>query len=317
MKVLIVSTPTKLKRTKHLWGELSRLTAVRHEILEQGAYSSLKDLADRCDFSSYDRTIIDNNLRRMGREYKELARIPGLVIFDFDFFSNYIPGTGVQGKLESVLKTLGPHRILVSSVTIKDDLKAKGFDAGYSPKGYDAFFVQDLALRRDIDCGFIGRSNHRAYDARRAMLQRLQSDLGLQVLRTEENEEYNRALNRIRIFINPDLGYNEVMIKNFEAMAAGCALVAPAPPPEEATRLGWVDSENVMLYRSFEELLQKTKQLQNDSSLTQKIAAAGKELAVAQHRWEARAPSVLELLEPPLCQPPPLTWRDRWNLLTV
>src|SRR5688572_20661477 len=151
MKLLIVSTANKLKRTKHLWREMCRLTSAQQEVLEQGAYSSLKDLANRCDFSRFDRVIIDNNLRRMGRQYKELKRIPNLVLFDFDFCNNYIPSSSARGKLESVLKTLGAHRIIVSSVSIKDDLKAKGFDAAYSAKAYDAFFVQDLGLTRDID----------------------------------------------------------------------------------------------------------------------------------------------------------------------
>ena len=124
-------------------------------------------------------------------------------------------------------------------------------------------------------------------------------------------------LNRIQIFINPDLGYNEIMIKNFEAMAAGCTLVAPEPPPEEVARLEWVDAENVVLYRNYDELIQKTKLLQSDPRRAQKIAAAGKELTVNKHRWEARAPSVFAMLQAPLHRPPTLTWRDRWNLFNL
>ena len=317
MNLLIISTPAKLKRTKHLWLALGQLTKVRHEILEKGTYSDLKDLADRCDFAGYDRVVVDHNLRRMHQEYKQLRRIPNLVLFDFDFYINYLPDGECPGKLESVLKSLSEHRLITSGCAIKDDLVAKGYDAVYSPKAYDAHFVQDLGTPRDIELGFIGRSNHWAYDMRRNMLEQLQQEFGLQVLRTEENEEYSQALSRIRIFVNPDLGYNEIMIKSFEAMAAGCALVAPRPLKEEEARLEWVDSENVALYESYDELLAKVRQLRKDPEHVRRMAKAGQDLAVQKHRWEARAAGILELLRPPLGRPPPLTWKDRWNLLTL
>jgi len=239
------------------------------------------------------------------------------VLFDFDFYINYLPDSECGGKLESVLKSLGPHRIIVSGSRIKDDLSAKGFDAAYSPKGYDAYFVEDLGKPRDIELGFVGRTKHWIYELRRQMLDRLQSEMGLKVLRTEENAEYNQALNRIQIFVSPDLGYDEIMIKDFEAMAAGCLLVAPRPPDEELARLGWVDFENVVLYDSYEELASKIKQLRAEPGRIPEIAASGRALATTQHRWETRAPGVFQMLQAPVRQPPPLTWKDRWNLITL
>jgi len=316
-KLLVVSTPTKLKRTRHLWLEMGRLAEVRHEVLEQGSFAKLKDLADRCDLSGYERVIVDHNLRRMGADYKQLRRIPNLVLFDFDFYTNYLPGSECLGKLESILKTLNEHRIIVSSSSIKDDLQAKGFDAAYSPKAYDAFFVEDLGKLRDIELGFIGRSKHWIYELRREMLERLQAEPGLQVLRTEENAEYNQTLNRIQIFVSPDLGYHEIMIKDFEAMAAGCLLIAPRPASEELTRLGWVDFENIVLYETYDELVSKIRRLRAEPGQIRRIADAGKTLTTTRHRWEARAPALLEMLLPPLRRPPALAWKDRWNLLTL
>jgi hypothetical protein len=317
VKVLILSTPTKLKRTKHLWLEMGRLAEVRQETLGDGTFATLKEVVDRCDFAGYDRVIVDNNLRRLGREYKHLQRIPNLVLFEFDFYINYLSGSDCRGKLGSVLKTLNAHRIIVSSSSIEGDLRAKGFDAAYSPKGYDANFVQDLGLPRDIELGFVGRTNHSIYQLRRSMLKRLQADVGLHVTRTEENSEYNKMLNRIRIFISPDLGYNEIMIKDFEAMAAGCVLVAPRPTAEELARLRWLDFENIVLYGDYEELLAKVRRLQAEPGRIPQIARAAKELATTRDRWEMRAPAVFEMLQAPLRPPPALTWKDRWNLVTL
>ena len=222
MKILLASTPQKLRRTKHLWSEMGRLATVEHHILGTGEYEDLGDLAARADGAAFDRIIVDHNLRRMGGEYRHLSRIPNLVIFDFDFCQNYLPEAKCSGQLEAVLKTLNEHRIIVSSTFIRDDLRAKGFDAEYSSKAYDATLIHDLGLPRDVELGFIGRTQHRAYTRRKKLLERLQQDFELQVLRTEENDEYNHALNRIKIFVVPDLGYHELMIKNFEALAAGC-----------------------------------------------------------------------------------------------
>src|SRR6266540_1021755 len=246
-KNLIVSTPDKFRRTRPLWSALAEMAEVKQEILGEGEFQDLRDLALRGDFGAYDRIIIDHNLRRMGCEYRQLRRIPKQIIFDFDFCQNYIPEVGCNGKLESVLKAVGAHRLIVSSVFIQTDLRAKGFDAEYSPKAYDSNVVRDLGLPRDIELGFIGRTKTRAYSLRRAMLARLEQNLALKILRTEENDEYNRTLNRIRIFISPDHGYHELMIKNFEAMAAGCVLVTSRLPEEELRYLGFSDLENVVL----------------------------------------------------------------------
>ena len=317
MKVLIATTPQKLKRTKPLWSALARLAEVQIEVLGDGPYRDLRDLSKHRDFDACDRIIIDHNLRRMGSEYRHLKRIPRQILFDFDFCQNYIPEVGYNGRLESVLKTIDENRIVVSSVHIKRDLQAKGFDAEFSPKAYDPDFIRDLGGARDVELGFIGRTRTRAYSLRRAMLDRLTAAMDLKILRTAENEDYNRMLNRIQIFICPDHGYHELMIKNYEAMAAGCALVTSRPHPEEVDSLGFVDFENVVLYENFEELTAKVAVLRKSPELRARIAAAGRELATRRHRWEDRAEPLLGLLQAPPRRPPPLTWRDRWALLLV
>jgi glycosyltransferase involved in cell wall biosynthesis len=317
MKVLIASTPQKFRRTRLLWLALGKLAAVNHEVLGEGAYADLRDLARRCDFTGYDRVIIDHNLRRMGAEYRHLKRIPNPIIFDFDFCQNYIPEVGYNGKLESVLKAIGPHRIIVSSVFIQKDLQSKGFDAEYSPKAYDSNIVRDLGLPRDIELGFIGRTKTRAYSLRRALLARLEQDFGLKILRTEENDEYNQTLNRIQIFISPDHGYHELMIKNFEAMAAGCLLLTSRLPEEELRYLGFRDLENVVLYDHYEQLAALVAKLRSAPGLTSRIAQAGRKLAETRHRWEDRALPLLRKMQPALRPPPALSWRDRWALLLL
>jgi glycosyltransferase involved in cell wall biosynthesis len=318
MKVLVVATPAKLKHTRHVWRALAKFSEVHHALLGEGQpWSGLRQLAVRHSFEAYDRVIVDHSLRRMGRHYRFLKRIPNLVLFECDFCQNYLPEGGCPGRLEAMLRTLNEHRVIVTSVYTRDKLIANGFDAAYCPKGYDSSQVYDLGSRRDIEIGFIGRTKHRAYSLRRAVLDRLSADVGLKSLRTEENSEYNQALNRIQIFVSPDLGYHELMIKNFEALAAGCVLVTARPEPAEVDQLGLVDFENVVMYDNYDELLDKVRRLQRAPELVSRIAAAGRELARSRHDWESRAEVVFQQLHAPLRRPPPPTWRDWWRLLPV
>lgn len=318
MKVLIVATAAKLKHTQQIWQALSEMIEVHRVLVGKGqACANLSELVARHSFAGYDRVIVDHSLRRTGRHHRALKRIPNLVIFECDFCQNYLPEGGCPGRLESMLKTLNEHRVFVTSIFIRDKLVANGFDAAYCPKGYDASRAHDLGLERDIELGFIGRTKHRAYALRRMILEKLRADFDLQTLRTEENEEYNKSLNRIKIFVCPDLGYRELMIKNFEALAAGCVLVTARPEPAEVQQLGLVDFENVVLYDSYEELREKLRRLRAAPDLLSRIAAAGKKLAITRHQWSARAPVVLEGLRAPLRRPPPSTWRDWWRLLPV
>lgn len=318
MKVLIVATQNKLKHTQQVWQAVAKFVEMHQVLVGEGQIcATLGELVARHDFTTYDWVIVDHSLRRMGRQYRFLKRIPNLVLFEHDFCQNYLPQGGCPGRLESMLRTLNEHRVLVTSVHVRDNLIAHGFDAAYCPKGYDSSRIYDLGLVRDIELGFIGRTKHRAYSLRRAMLHRLRVDLGLKTLRTEEDAEYNRTLNRIKIFVCPDLGYHELMIKNFEAMAAGCALVTARPVAEEVKYLGLVDGENVMLYDSYDELKSKVNALQQAPALLASVSKAGRDLAYSKHRWQDRAGIILQNLETAPRRPPPLTPRDRLRLLPV
>ena len=64
-------------------------------------------------------------------------------------------------------------------------------------------------------------------------------------------------LNRIRFFVSADIGMGEYMIKNFEAMACGCVLLAYDQGELENEALGFIDMHNIVLYRRLDELRDK------------------------------------------------------------
>ncbi|MNF99557.1 hypothetical protein D3C84_824600 [compost metagenome] len=119
------------------------------------------------------------------------------------------------------------------------------------------------------------------------MLEAISAQSGLLITRTESGEEYLGLLNRIRIFISADVGMGEYMIKNFEAMACGCVLLAWSQGVEEDSALGFEDGQNVMLYRSAEEAVEKINRLKTNPELAERIARAGQTF-VEQHYTFAR-----------------------------
>lgn len=317
MKVLILSTPSKFRRTRLLWESLQREAGARLEVLGQGHYRDWAEAVEDPALTDYRWVIADVNLRRMGSGFGVLRGFKGLAILDFDVVQNFLPRSDYRGVYESLLKSLPPHRLVVTGAFVAEELKRKGFDAAYMPKAYDPRLVRNLRTTRDIEVGFIGRTKHRVYTDRRLLVQRLQRQVGLRLERTEEGADYNQMLNRMRIFVVPDLGFPELMIKNFEAMAAGCALVTARQSQAEMDALGLVDMENVALYGDESELVEKVACLQHNPELAQRLAEAGQQLAESRHTWQHRASTFWEHLGTPPQTPPPLTWTDRWRLMRL
>ena len=116
--------------------------------------------------------------------------------------------------------------MISSGFVVAERLRSEGFDAVFVPKGYDQTQLQDQGRERDIELAFVGSTNSVAYSGRKALLDELGQVEPLLVTRTKSGAEYLETLNRIRFFVSADVGMGEFMIKNFEAMACGCVLLA-------------------------------------------------------------------------------------------
>lgn len=307
---LVLSTQDKLRRTASLWNGLAQTATVTIRKFGGEGNPSLSSLAAELADHHYDRVIFDANIRRTGKEIFSLRNIPRLVLYEYDFCQNYQPESDYYHLYKVILKQLGEHRIIVSGAAIADDLRKEGFCASFVPKFYDCDKVYCMNQARDIEIAFVGRTKHKVYKKRRELLNRIVDQLGAQLLRTEEGKEYNDALNRIQFFISADIGLNEFMIKNFEAMAAGCVLCAYLASEKDATELGFEDMENVVFYKSIEELASKLHLLRTEPDLARNIAEKGRELAEQKHSWKARIGTMSEILKEPLHRAPTMTLKD-------
>jgi len=296
MKILVASTTTKFQRLKSLWEALGNHCDLTHYKFSGGSSAPLNEVLDRADLASFDRVIVDANMRKLGKNYKALNKIPNLVVIEFDACQNFVRESKGFKKFDAILSNIEQIKILVTSRYLENDFNSKGFDAKYFPKAYDHNVVFNKRIERDVELAFIGRYNHQAYAQRKLFLQRLEQKHGLEVMRTEPGEAYNHALNRVRFFLSCDMGFKEYMIKNFEAMAAGCVLFAYRQPEPEQQALGFVDMENIVLYSDEDELLHKLGVLREDPALADRVAANGQALVEARHQWMHRADQLIKIL---------------------
>lgn len=204
--------------------------------------------------------------------------------------------------------------MISSGYMVSERLRQEGFDAVFVPKGYDEHLLTDQGRERDIELAFVGSTNSVAYSGRKALLDELGRVENLVVTRTKSGEDYCNTLNRIRFFVSADVGMGEYMIKNFEAMACGCVLLAFDQGEEENRALGLQDMHNVVFYDSIPTLQEKLGRLRADPALAQRIAENGRHLAVSRFSFGEVGRSIVDHMRPALRPHPPLSAWQRLRL---
>lgn len=262
------------------------------------------------DVSRYDRILFFLRFKKEMRQVRFIRSVPNLVILEHDAYQNYIP-CKYTGKFSAHYRRLPWARVISSGHTVSERLRQEGFDAVFVPKGYDQTLLHDLGLARDIELGFVGSTGSVAYSGRKALLDELGGVENLLVTKTKSGEEYLRTLNRIRFFVSADVGMGEYMIKNFEAMACGCVLLAYDQGERENEALGFRDMENIVLYRSVADIQEKLAILRLDTALAERIARSGQALAIERFSFAAVGQSIVEAMRPALREPERPGWLEK------
>ena len=261
----------------------------------------------------YDRIVFFLRFKQEIRQVAFIQTVPNLVILEHDAYQNYIP-CKYTGMFSAHYRKLPWARVISSGYMVSERLRQEGFDAVFVPKGYDEQLLTDQERERDIDLAFVGSTNSVAYSGRKALLDELGRVEPLVVTRTKSGEEYRDTLNRIRFFVSADVGMGEFMIKNFEAMACGCVLLAYDQGAAENQALGLQDMHNVVFYQDIAQLQEKLARLRSEPQLAQSIARNGRELAVNQFSFARIGQRIVEELEPALRPRAPLSLLERIRL---
>ena len=262
------------------------------------------------DVTQYDRIVFFLRFKHEIRQVGFIRTVPNLVILEHDAYQNYIP-CKYTGEFSAYYSKLPWARVICSGFMVSERLRAEGYDAVFVPKGYDQSLLQGEDRERDIELAFVGSTNSVAYSGRKALLDELGRVENLVVTRTKSGEEYCQTLNRIRFFVSADVGMGEYMIKNFEAMACGCVLLAYDQGADENRALGFVDMHNIVLYQDIPSLQAKLAQLRNDQSLARDIARNGQALVEQRFTFHALGKAIVEEMRPPLRARPVTSWLGR------
>lgn len=236
------------------------------------------------NYQTFDRIVIFSRVKRLVPQLRVLKCIPGLVFLEHDAYQNYMPASKYLRVYSRLYSRLPSSRALVSGAVVARRLQAENIDAVFVSKGYDEQMLHNTNSVRDIPVAFLGSLKSTEYAQRRALLESLSRRTGMLVGRTKSGAEYLEMLNRIKIFVSADIGMNEFMIKNFEAMACGCVLLAWSQG-EEDQLLGFQDMHNTVFYRSEDEAVEKLQLLQSDPLLTARIASNGQAFAESQYSF--------------------------------
>jgi glycosyltransferase involved in cell wall biosynthesis len=302
MKILLLVHKERLTILDRLYESIAARTDCDIRRLSKDEQANLKRyFRDNVDVDRYERIVLfDLRFKRLMRQPLFIRSIPNLVIIEFDAWMNYHPSQ-YHGKFSTYYRRLPAARVLSSGFQVTKKLSAEGVDATFVPKGCYQDLLRNLGRERDIELAFIGTMKPDFYQGRRDILQAIKAhEPELKMLVTEPGNDYCETLNRIRFFISPDKGMGEYMIKNFEAMACGCVLCAYDQGEEENRALGFVDMENLVLFRNVDELREKLQCLRTDPARADRIAATGQALVEREYTYTRIAERIVEALRPPL-----------------
>jgi len=301
MKVLILAMGEQRAILDNLFKEVClNLAACDVFLLSKSEQLSLGKTLSRLSYQDYDRVVIFSRLKRLKKQLPVLRCIPGLIFLEHDACQNYMSFSKYYGKYSEFYKNLPWVRILSSGNSVANRLRQEGGDAVFVSKGYDEKLLKNMRVPRDIELAFIGSLKNKAYEKRSEILRQISDESNLLITRTNSGEEYSNMLNRVRIFVSADIGMGEYMIKNFEAMACGGVLLAWSQGADEDSALGFVDEENVMLYRSVPEALEKINMLKVDNLLAERIASAGQALAEKRFKFSNVGHDLARAIEKPM-----------------
>lgn len=288
-------------------------------VILDGLYETVRQHCDDCDifrlskqqqlnlgpflasvgYENYDRVVIFSRVKRLARQRAVLKCIPGLVFLEHDAYQNYMEASKYHGMYSRLYRQLPWSRALVSGAVVARRMRGEGLDAVFVSKGYDQELLRNLGQPRDLPVGFLGSLKSREYSQRKQLVENLAKRAGMLVTRTASGAEYLETLNRIKIFVSADIGMGEFMIKNFEAMACGCVLLAWSQG-EEDDLLGFEAGRNVMFYRSEDEAVEKIRLLQSDPELAARIAEEGQAFAEERYAFARVGRDLAEEIQRPM-----------------
>ncbi len=277
LKVKAFSITDRLPRNDHLYEHLAGMVDLNRICMTKDQSKVFWKSLKEHDLTAYDRVLMDIPFKYLYPKRRKLKGIQGLAFIEEDSCQNFLSSSKWCKKFEKFYKLLPGCRPLLSGAVFTEKFREMGIDAHFVGKAYDETLFKDSDKERNIELGFVGRVKSDVYSGRKDMLDKIASKTDLKILRANPGQEYAELLQDIKYFVSADVGLGEYMIKNFEAMASGCILVAYSQG-EEDELIGFRHMHNVILYSSESELIGCIDELESHPDISDAIAIRGLEL---------------------------------------
>lgn len=297
MKVLFVGRQNKTLSIDQILNRLSTLCELTIIKFSPEEYKNIKSNILNIDESHYDCILFNIPIRKYYNKQYIFQNFSKAVFLDYDTCRNFLPWDSYYQKYTNFFKKFPHFKLISTGYANTQRFKELGIDAYFISKGYDDKNLKNLNQLRDINLGFIGRIDDKLYKDRQKILIEIKNQFDLELLRTKNSQEYLETLNRIKIFVSADIGYNEYMAKNFEAMACGCLVLAKKQGNGEEEALGFKDMHNIVLYNNLNDAIEKIKHLNNNSKLIDIIAKNGQNHIETYFTHSKKAEEIFEVLQ--------------------
>jgi glycosyltransferase involved in cell wall biosynthesis len=276
--LLVISHLNRRPIIDSLFAELSATFSTTIEKIAHRIIDDFDLIIEEFNINDYDLVLVDIPHKYLRRHVKTLLRYQQkIVTYEEDLCQNYMPDSPWHREFTDFYKQFDGISIIGTGSAVVRRYEKEGGTANFLPKGFDSNIIGQQNVSRDIDLGFIGALSSNVYVSRYNTLRYIDRHSELQCFRTSPGKEYNDSLNRINTFFSADIGIGEYMAKNFEAMAAGCLLVAYRQGDGEEDALGFEDGKNILLYSDRQQALEKIKWAGDNPEQAKAIARAGTE----------------------------------------
>jgi glycosyltransferase involved in cell wall biosynthesis len=295
--LLIISHLDRSPIIDSLFIGLSHTFSTTIEKIPHRLIVDLEKIIEEFNARNYDLILLDIPHKYLRRHLKTLLSYQKkIVIYEEDLCQNYMSDSPWYKEFTEFYKKFDDIKIISTGSTVVKRLQKDGVFAHFLPKGFDSNIISMQNIVRDIDLGFIGSFSSDAYVDRYNTLRYIDRHSNLQCLRTSPGKEYNDTLNCITAFFSADINIGEYMAKNFEAMAAGCLLIAYCQGNGEEEALGFKDGENILLYHDRQQALEKINWARDNQEQAKIIAQAGTQYVTSHFSFDILSQQLAKIL---------------------
>lgn len=241
---------------------------------------------------AFDRVLLHLPLPLLVKQIPYIRCIPNLVLLQLDLADMLAGQDGCLEKFDRLLNLIPWARVLVPHGKALDFLRDYPVAAASVPLGFNGEWFVDQGRVRAVPAAIVADLDDPPDKKRRRHLFEIKTQNKLQIYDPEEGLALAEQLNQMGIVVCNDEFCGGYRGLNAKVLACGAALMTWDRGEQENQANGFVDMENVILYRDSKSAHARLNFLKRHGDELERIRQAGKALADAEHSDRALAEKV-------------------------